>query len=43
MSHPVEGFLEINEDMVQIFLMLAVPFTQDSEIEDLFCGFSSDS
>ena len=39
----VKGFFEINEDMVQILLMLEVLFTQDSEVEDLFCGASSGS
>ena len=35
--------LSINEDMVQILLMLEVLFTQDSKVEDLFCGASSSS
>ena len=43
MPYPVEGFLEINEDMVQILLILKVLFTQDSEAEDLFRGTSSRS
>ena len=30
--YPVKCFLEINEDMVQILLLLEVLFTQDSEI-----------
>ena len=29
--------------MVQILLMLEVHFTQDSKVEDLFCGASSGS
>ena len=33
----------INEDMVQVLLVLEVLFTQDSEVEDLFCGVSSGS
>ena len=33
----------INEDIVQILLMLEVLFTQDSKVEDLFCGASSGS
>ena len=41
--HTVESFFEINEDMVQILLVLEVLFTQDSEVEDLFCGASSGS
>ena len=40
MLYLVEGFLEISEDMEQILLMLEVLFTQDSEVEDLFCGAS---
>ena len=43
MQYPVEGSLEINEDMVQILLMLEVLFTQDSEVEALFHGASSSS
>ena len=39
----VKGFFEINEDMVQILLMLEVLFTQDSKVEDLFCGAYSAS
>ena len=34
---------EINEDMVEILLMLAVLFTQDTKIEDLLCCASSGS
>ena len=37
------AFFEIYEDMVQILLMLKVLFTQDSEVEDLFCGASPGS
>ena len=43
MPYSVKGFFEINEDMVQILLMLEVLFTQDSKVEDLFYGASSDS
>ena len=43
MPYAIKGFLEINEDMVQILLMFEVLFTQDSEVEDLFCGASSSS
>ena len=39
----VKGFLVISEDMVQILLMFRVLFTQDSEVEDLFCGASPSS
>ena len=38
MPYSVKGFFEINEDMVQILLMLEVLFTQNSKVEDLFCG-----
>ena len=41
MPYSVKGFSEINEDMVQILLMWEVLFTQDSKVEDLFCGASS--
>ena len=43
MPYSVKGLFEINEDMVQILLMLEVLFTQDSKVEDLFCGASSGS
>ena len=43
MLHSAKGFFEINEDMVQILLMLAVLFTQDSKVKDLSCGASSGS
>ena len=41
MPYSVKGFFEIDEDMVQILLVSEVLFTQDSEVEDLFCGASS--
>ena len=41
MPYSVKGVFEINEDIVQILLVLEVLFTQDSEVEDLFCGDSS--
>ena len=43
MPYSVKGFFEINEDMVQILLVLEVLFTQDSKVEDLFCGAFSGS
>ena len=43
MPYSVKGFFEISEDVVQILLMLEVLFTQDSKVEDLFCGASSGS
>ena len=38
-----KAFFEISEDMVQILLMLEVIFTQESKVEDMFCGASSGS
>ena len=38
-----KGFFEINEDIVQILLMFEILFTQDSKVEDLFCGGPSGS
>ena len=43
MPYSAKGFFEIDEDIVQILLVLEVLFTQDSEVEDLFCGASSRS
>ena len=43
MPYSVKGLFEINEDMVQILLMLGILFTQDSMVEDLFCGASTGS
>ena len=43
MPYPVNGFLEIYEDMVQILLMLKILFNQYSKVENMFCGTSSDS
>ena len=40
MPYSAKTFFEINEDIVQILLMLKVLFTQDSKVEDLFCGAS---
>ena len=34
---------EVNEDMVLILLMLEVLSTEDSKVEELFCGASSGS
>ena len=38
MSYPVKCFFEIYEDTVRILLMLKVLFTQDSDVEALFCS-----
>ena len=43
MPYPVDSFIEIYEDMIQILLIPKVLFTQDSEVEDLFCGASPGS
>ena len=43
MPYPVEGFIEVSEDMLQNSLMLEILFTQDSEVEDLFRGASTGS
>ena len=43
MQYPIENFLEINEDMVQILLTLEVLFTQDSDVVIQFRGASSGS
>ena len=43
MPYSVKGFSDISKDMVQILLTLEVLFTQDSKVEDLFCGTSSRS
>ena len=43
MPYFVKGLFEISDDMVQILQMLEVLFTQNSKVEDLFCGTSSGS
>ena len=43
MPYPVKCFFQIYKDMVQILPMLKVLFTEDSEVEDLFCGASPSS
>ena len=43
MPYSVKGLFEINEDMVQILMMFEVLLTQDTKVEDLFCGASSGS
>ena len=43
MPYSVKNVFEINEDMAQILLMLEVLFTQDCNVEDLFCSASSGS
>ena len=38
MPNPVEGLLEVNEDMVEVFLVLEIFLTEASEVEILLCG-----
>ena len=40
-SNPVEGLLEVYEDMVEVLLVLEIILTEDSQIEVLLCGISS--
>ena len=41
MPNPVEGLLEVYEDMVEVLLVLRMFLTKDSSVEDLFCGAPS--
>ena len=41
MQNPVEGLLEVYEDMVEVLLMLEIFITEDSSVEDLLCGAPS--
>ena len=38
MPNPVEGLLEVYENMVEVLLVLEIFFTEDSLVEDLLCG-----
>ena len=38
MPNPVEGLLEVYEDMVEVLLMLEIFLTVDSQVQDLLCG-----
>ena len=38
MPYPVKCLLEVNKDMVEIFLVLQVLFAEDSKIENLLCS-----
>ena len=38
MQNPVEGPLEVYEDMVEVLLVLEIFLTEDSWVEDLLCG-----
>ena len=41
MPNPVEGLLEVYEDIVEVLLVLEIFLTEDSWVEDLLCGASS--
>ena len=38
MPNPVEGLLEVYEDMVEVLLVPEIFLTEDFEVEDLLCG-----
>ena len=38
---PVEGLLEVYEDMVEVLLMLEIFLTENAKVEDLLCGTPS--
>ena len=38
MPNPVEGLLEVYENMVEVLLVLEIFFTEDSLVEDLISG-----
>ena len=38
MQNPVEGLLEVYEDMVKVLLVLKILLTKDFLVEDLLCG-----
>ena len=41
MPKPVEGLLEVYEDMVEVLLTLKIFLTEDSYVEDLLSGAPS--
>ena len=41
MPNPVEGLLEVYEDMVEVLLVLETFLTEDSQVEDLLCDAHS--
>ena len=43
MPNPVEGLLEVYEDMVELLLVLEIFLTQNAYVEDLLCGAPSRS
>ena len=38
MPNPVEGLLEVYEDMVEVLLVLEIFLTENASVEDLLCG-----
>ena len=43
MPNPVEGLLEVYEDMVEVLLVLEIFLREDSLVKDLLCGAPSSS
>ena len=43
MSFSIKGLFEINGDIVQVLPVWKFLFTQNSKVEDIFCGASSGS
>ena len=41
MPNPVEGLLDVYEDMVKVLLVLEIFLTEDSWVENLLCGAPS--
>ena len=41
MPNPVEGLLEVYEDMAEVLLVLEIFLTQNAQVEDLLCGTPS--
>ena len=41
MPNPVEGLLEVYEDMVKVLLVLQIFLTENAQVEDLLCGAPS--
>ena len=41
MPNPVDGLLEVYEDMVKVLLVLEIFLTEDSWVENLLCGAPS--
>ena len=38
MPNPVEGLLEVYEDVVEVLLVLEIFLTENAYVEDLLCG-----